>query len=204
MTPGIQQPVASRHSPHRGFTLIELLLVMSLVGILSSFVLPSIISISHGANLNAAGQMVADQLALARQEAVSKNRDMEVRFYRLADGGAASWRALQLLRIEQSGTGAITVASSRLCTLPKGIEIADDTLSPLISSSSRSGTAALPAQGSVAYRAFRFRADGSLEATAGNHHYLTLVSAADSANPPANYYTIQISPLTGKVSVFRP
>ena len=187
-----------------GFTLIELLVVIAILGILMTLVIPAITSLSRGSNLNLAGQMIADQLALARQEAVTRNRDIEVRFYQLTSGLSPGWRAIQLLRIEQTPSGPVTVASSRISVIPEGIVMADNALSPLISASLRSGTTTLPAYGETAYRAVRFRANGSLETSVGDNNYITLFNATDSGNPPANYYTIQINSLTGKVSIFRP
>lgn len=187
-----------------GFSLIELLTVIAILGILASLIVPAVGSISRGANLNRGGQMISDQLALARQEAVTRNRDVEVRFYQLTNGISTGWRGIQLFRIEQTPTGPVTNASSRISVVPEGIVMASNSLSPLITSSPASGTVHLPTYGATVFRAFRFRGNGSLETSVGTNNYVTLYNAIDKASPPANYYTIQINPLTGKASVFRP
>jgi len=188
----------------KGFSLIELLTVIAILAILATLIVPAVTSISRGSNLNRGGQIVSDQLALARQEAVSKNRDVEVRFYEFTTGLSPGWRGMQLWRVEQTPTGPVTNASSRVSVMPEGIVMASNNLSPLIMASPLSGSATLPAYGATPYRAFRFRANGALETGVGINNYVTLVNATDTGNPPANYYTIQINPLTGKASVFRP
>jgi len=185
------------------FSLIELLTVVAILGIMATLVIPAVGSILRGSNLNRGGQMISDQLFMARQEAVSKNRDVEVRFYNLTNGMFPGWRGIQLWRIEQTPTGPVTNSSSRVTVLPDGIVMASNSLSPLITASS-GGTETHAVYGTMAYKAFRFRADGSLETSVGTNNYVTLQNASDTGNPPANYYTIQINPLTGKSGVFRP
>ena len=191
-----------------GFTLVELLVVMTIIVILSTLSLPAFTTIIRGSTLTRAGQLISDQFALARQEAVTQNRDVQVRFYNLTSGVSTGWRGIQLLRIDQTPTGTGTTALSRVAVIPDGIVITTNldstnhSLSPLITGSN---PVTLPGYGSASYSFFRFRANGSLENSVGaTENYITLVNATGSGNPPANYYTIQINPLTGKTSVFRP
>jgi len=187
------------------FSLIELLTVIAILGILSTLLVPAISSISRGSNLNRAGQMIADELALARQEAVTKNRDVEVRFYELTNGLSPGWRAVRRWRVDQTPTGPVTNASSRLIVIPEGIVMATkNDLSPLVTSNTVTGTETHPSYGSVKYSSFRFRGNGSLKTSVDTNTYVTLVNAPDSEARPANFYTLQINPLTGKVSIFRP
>jgi prepilin-type N-terminal cleavage/methylation domain-containing protein len=73
-------------SSHRvGFSLVELLVVIAILVLLATVSLPAFNSITRGSNLQRAGQMIGDQFALARQEAVARNRDVIVQFYETTD-----------------------------------------------------------------------------------------------------------------------
>ena len=189
---------------HGAFSLVELLIVVAIIILLASAVIPATSNVLKGANLNRAGQMVSDQLSVARQEAVSRNQDVEVRFYNITNGLAGGWRALRTMRIEQTPTGPVTNALGRLVTLPDSTIISvSGNLSPLISDAT-SRSEALGAYGQVPYRALKFRPNGSLEVGVGTNNYLTLVDRIETSESPANYYTIQINSLSGKTTVFRP
>ena len=186
-----------------GFSLVELLTVMGIICLLAIFTVPAISSILRGSNLNRAGQMIEDQFSSARQIAVSKNRDIEVRFYYMTNGMFSGWRGLQLWLIEQTPAGPATNMFGRVKVIPDGILMSTN-LSPLITASPLNSSVTLPSLGPTPYRGFRFRASGSLENSVGDQNYVTLVNALDLGSPPKNYYTIQINPLTGKASVYRP
>lgn len=189
----------------RGFSLIELLTVVCIIIILMAVALPAFNSITAGSNLNRAGQLVSDQISLARQEATSKNRDVQVVFYNLTDGPTKGWRGIKLMRVDQTPTGATANSASRFFQIPEGVIISSNaTYSPLLKAGS-TGTTNLPNIGSVQYASFRFRANGSLESGVSSaNNFLTLQNVNDKSEPPVNYYTIQVDALTGKVSVYRP
>jgi uncharacterized protein (TIGR02596 family) len=178
-------------SPRSGFSLVELLVVIAILVLLAAVSLPAFNSVTRGSNLQRAGQMIGDQFALARQEAVARNRDVMVQFYETTDVINPGWRQVQILRVEQSATGEVhDVQVSRKLTLPDGIVIATNhSLSPLLGSS---GAVRFRASGSVA---------GSLSPT---NNYLTLISAGDDDNPPKNFLTLQLNPLTGKAAHYQP
>lgn len=194
----------SRIENSRGFSLIELLVVMAIMMLLLSLAAPAFTSIAMGSNLNRGGQIVADQIKLARQEAVSKNREVEVWFLNLAEGTTPGWRGMLLVRVEENGT---RVPAGRITTVPEGILIstnstANGSLSPLLMATN-SITTNFSTFGNLTYRAFRFRANGSASAL-GTNNFLTLQQAAAPGSPPPNYYTIQVNPVTGKVTTYRP
>ena len=187
-----------------GFSLTELLVVIAILGILAVVALPATSSMMRSANLNRGGQIISDQFSLARQEAVSKNQDVEVRFYQLNNAMASGWRALRIVRIETTPNGPVTNAVGRLVTLPDSVVISTtNNLSPLITEAVAQNET-LASYGSVPYRAFRFRPHGGLEVGVGSNNFVTVVNRQDTASPPTTFYTIQLNPLSGKATVYRP
>lgn len=191
----------------RGFSLTELLVVMAILGFFVVVAMPSFRTVFVGSNLNRAGQMIGDQMALARQEAVTKNREVRVHFYKIKTGNTEHYRAMQVWRVEPTETGTTTLPVSRLVVIPEGVIISPgNDLSPLLTAdTSLVGTTTLSAFGNTSYVGYRYRADGSTDTSVTvSNDYLTLQNANATGTPPANYYTIQIDPLVGKVTVYRP
>src|SRR4051812_5888291 len=61
-----------------GFTLIEMLTVMAIVTVLIALVVPAVAPLLRSSNMNSAASMLSDEMNLARQMALSQNRDIEV------------------------------------------------------------------------------------------------------------------------------
>ena len=77
---------STAHAPaSRAFSLVELLVVIAVIAIVAGFAVPAVTTMLRGSQLTQGSQMVVDQIALARQTALSKNRSIEVRFYKYAD-----------------------------------------------------------------------------------------------------------------------
>jgi uncharacterized protein (TIGR02596 family) len=198
-------PRRPAHAP--GFTLLEMLVVIGIMMILVGAAVPVLNSVIAGSNMERAGQMVSDAIALARQEAVTKNRETQVAFLKYPqDGEAEAWRGIQVWRIDEGPTGPVRKPVSRVYTLPAPLVITEDaTLSPLLAhGAALSGGAPVPEKGDVPYKAFRFRANGAVDSSMAGQNYLTIVNLRQTGTPPANYYTLQINPVTGNTSVIRP
>jgi len=181
-----------------GFSLVEMLVVVSIIIILAVVTLPAFNSIAIGSNINRAGQILSDQMALARLTATTKNRDVEVRIFKIPGAQQDIWGGVQLWIAEQTASGSTNIPFGRLVALPDNIVI-DVSRSPLLNGIS--GSSPLPQYGSRDYCGFRFRANGSLGIGAsGFDNYLTVIR--DGA--PDNFYTIQVNPVTGKTTVYRP
>lgn len=95
------------------FTLIELLIVVVIIGIIAGFGIPAMSGLMRGSALTQAAGQLTDNVALARQHAITKNRAVEVRFYRYGDPeqpgesgndpSTGQFRAFQYFEINESG-----------------------------------------------------------------------------------------------------
>jgi len=147
--------------------------------------------------------LIADQFALARQEATGRNHDVQVRIIWLADG----CRALQLWVPSVSDiTRFVPLASMK--TLPDGIVIAtSEEMSPLITHAPIAQTQGEFSRSTLSYCGFRFRAGGGTDlGFHSTNNFLSVVYAKDGAvsRPPSNYGAVQVDSLTGRVNTFRP
>ena len=114
---------ASRRS---AFSLVELLVVVAVIAIVVGFAVPAANNLLRGSQLTQGAQTMGDQLAFARQTALSRNRQIEVRFYRYADletpgeisTDKLTWQfhAFQLFEITENGAA---LPINKMQRLPK-------------------------------------------------------------------------------------
>ena len=216
------------------FSLIELVVVIAIIAIIATFTVPAATTILRGSAITQASQTLSDQISLARQMALSKNRAVEVRFYQYADPEApgetltspttGQWRGIQLFEVLESG---VAVPLDKAQPLPISVVMnpgttAAGTLSSLIKCAAPNTPKITAAAASdpelprgVArkynYVAFRFLQDGSTNlspAQAGGWfvtiHNLTPPVDPSATKPPANFFTLQIDPVSGSIKGFRP
>lgn len=197
--------LTSKRIKAKAFALIELVLVLGILAILISLAVPGLNSVLRASNLNRAGTLVKGSLNLARQEAVSKNKSTEVRFYKISDKGGSRWRGIQLWRVNQTQTGEQHIPINQMKLLPEGV-IINENLSPLLMADpSVSGEVNTSNFGKASYTGFRFAASGSVKGNLNSsNNYITVSQNFDSGSEPVNFYTLQISPITGRVSLYRP
>jgi len=193
------------HSP--AFTLVELLVVVALVAFLMAVALPAITNVMKGATLTRAGQLVADHLALARQEASGKNREVQVRFV-WKDGSPAGYRGVQLWATDPRNIREYRPIT-RIAWMPDGTLISPAAgLSPLLDHPTIPETnGEFPGRGLTKYCGFRFRSGGGTDLTFNSTaNFLTVVPDRDSArtDAPANYTVVQVDPVNGRVRTYRP
>lgn len=206
MIPLLKKRNSFRHPPRtarRGFTLLELLVVIAIMAIMLVLVLPGVGSILQANDLSSAGKLVSDQFALARQEAMARNRQVEIRFIQTTN---SDFRALQLWMQKPGANNFVPL--QRVAFLSPRVAISTF-LSPLLSdpNATMAGTTNFGGSlGNAAYRALAFRANGAPNASlSASNNFLTIVGERDATNPsPSNYSAIQIIPENGRVHSFRP
>jgi uncharacterized protein (TIGR02596 family) len=191
----------------RGFTLVELLVVLVIMAILGALVMSSP-NLWRSTNVTVAGNQLMEDLAFARELAVSSNEPTEVWFLRPTGGTLFS--ASQIYQVDQTG---IWSPYGGVHHLPGNIGAdSGTTLSSLFAASNKKvwssqAQASIPGYGtSYDAWAIRFMPDGSL-GTAAKNLFLTLhdISLGDQLTTlPANYSLINIDYVTGAATLYRP
>ncbi len=194
------QTHAARVGCSGGFSLVELLVAIAIIGLLAALTVPALTSVMQSSDLTRGGQLVADQVNLGRQTASSQNAVIELRFIKVP--GRKGYAATQLWRADDSGQMS---PSRRVVNLPQSVTIADNTLSPAIASLP---TGSMTFNGSSTdYRALQIRPTGEITPIVDMKSLvLTIVPEVFAANTtlPANYFLVQINPVTGTPLVYRP
>jgi uncharacterized protein (TIGR02596 family) len=214
-----------------GFSLIELLVVCAVIGVIAGFAVPAVVTMVRGTQLTQGSQLISDQIALARQTAISRNRSIEVRIYRYSDPEVpgedpkkpedGKFRSFQIFELLENGAALPLNKAQRL---PATVVMNKGEIStllnhlPLQKASASSGDpelAVLPADSggrwNYLYVSFRFRPDGSTDlpitGPSNGRWYVTLhgnESPEELSKPPANYFTLQIDPVSGATKSYRP
>ena len=195
----------------QAFSLLELLAVLLILSIAAVLVLPAFNTTKNANDLTNASQLASAHFSQARQAAIARNRNVEVRLYKFLRMGQERYRAFQIfIDSDSNGTWRPT---GRLENLPQGICFdSGAALSPLISTSTEldgiQSKVTLPGISSYRYVRFTFRPDGSV--VLDQSQPSTFLTLLDVRTPkevnklPANYSMIQIFTARGALRVYRP
>jgi uncharacterized protein (TIGR02596 family) len=199
-------------SARRGYTLLELLAVMAIMALLLAMLVPSMAGINESNNIIRGGQLLADQVGLARQVASARNITVEVRCIKIPIRSQYGYTAIQLW----TPGGASSIPVSRMQTLPDGIAISQDTttVSSLFANYVLNGTmpAGSPSVGDN-YVSFTINPSGmvgpmSTTSVAPNMTALNIgvmpARFAQNTTLPVNYMLVQLNPITGAAITYRP
>ena len=199
------------------FSLVELLVVIVIIGIIGSFAVPAVGQLLKGSALTQAANILTDQTAAARQQALTRNRSVEVRFFSFVDPEQVGettpyFRAIQYFEIADGG---IPNPTGRYVRFPNTVIMnPDPTLSSMLSDTPTSPNTNDPdlprgVGRKYTYVSFRFQPDGatSLPATSLSFitvHLLNDLGRATASNPPPNFFTWMIDPVSGSSKIMRP
>ncbi len=230
-----------KHRQRAAFSLVELLVVIAIIAIIGTFAVPAVQGVLKGTALTTASSTLVDQMSLARQHAISKNRSVEVRLYRFvdpetpgddiatADQPAGKFRALQYFEIGDAGK---ILPVGKFQRLPDSIMMnASEKLSTLLGEEPAKIVTADKLDKTVDpelprgvglkydYRAFHFLPDGTTDLpplgttgkdSSGGRWYITIHAINDqprtkgNTEPPPNFFTWMIDPVSGTSKSFRP
>ena len=200
-----------------GFSLIELLTVLVVLAIITAIAAPSFLGASGDLSLIDAGNRVTADLNLARQEAMTHNQTVQVRFYADSRNNHLYDTVAHVLPLPTTGYQWL----DRPVLLPQGTAFytaGGPTYSPLITAT---GTASSPFSVSAdsdpatpqrlqndSYVYFDFRADGSTDIGSQGSVSAWCVTIyptnKGTTAAPVNYVTILVDPATGAVRSYQP
>lgn len=204
----------------QGFSLVEILAVLTIIVLAVALGTFSVKNTMRSVDLSASVTTISDALNLARQTALSSNRPVEVRFYKIpprdqpvsVSPNGFVYRAIALYTVSDNGP----VQAGKLFYLNGNVQLADtQTFGPLLyfTPAAQSPLRSLDPSGTIKfdYRYFLFHSDGSTSLdpqTPGAdtwHSMLYDPRQAPSGNqPPKNYITVQVDPSTGRSETFQP
>lgn len=205
----------------RGFSLIEMITVIAVIGLIVAITAPMLFSTLKANRLSAAGEELINRISLAQQMAVSRNHEVELRFYEYVDpedaGSAPQYRATLIVKpiVDPSVSGAEPVPLGEISRLRNGIVVGNsNTLSPILADAQRPSQPDNDLDDNViqgvtaTFKSIRFRPDGTCDLTSvPADSYITVVEERDIGSGgavPNNFFAIQIDPYTSRCTTYRP
>jgi uncharacterized protein (TIGR02596 family) len=196
----------------RAFSIVELLVVIAIISILMALTVPAVSSLIENTNVTRGAQLVESQIQLARQLASSRNRPVEVRLIKVPAQSADGVSAIQLWQMDPpSGANAAQARPlTRAEMLPTAICISEDATAASRLFAKCGFTNSIPSGSPLSgssYAAFQIFPSGLLSPYVDMQTaYVTVLPTrnAKETSLPRNYAIIQINPMTGTPSTYRP
>ena len=189
-------------SRRKAFNLIELLVVIAIMGILMVMIIPAVSGIGKGYRITAGAQALIDQLNRARQEALSRNRMVEVQFLRAQRNGTTNYSATRLVTLDATN-GSAQATTNRMVWLPDGVAIGTNGSMTSTGDLKTVTSLSIPGGGTASALTFSFRPNGTTDLSTNVHWTIVDENQASSSSPP-NFATIQLDSRTGRPRLFRP
>lgn len=195
-------------SSHRAFTLIEVLAVLGIVAILMAGAAPVLFSAIKANRLTSAAGVVTAKLNEVQGLALTFASDFEVRLISAAGDPLNSPDGLQVFALPDpsaSGSGEGWRPVGALEPLPDGVAFSrNERFSSVLRASASPGADSPSHRRTLA--TIRFFPDGSTSLPESENWFVTVVenSQRDTDNLPANFATVQIDPVTGRLETYRP
>lgn len=209
------------------FTLIEILIVVTIIAILTTITIGAASSSINSLRMKQAISSVTGIIARARQQAMSTNKEIYVRIYKMADErGVVGWRAMEfgiaLVITDPAATGYVDPSSpgfkntfqriAPMERLPQGFVFHPSTTYSTILDSTNtalvSGTEAAPEGGTRDYVSFLCLPEGRCTLPVSSSWTLTIANEQDllktKTGLPANFTTLQMEPRTTRMWTYRP
>jgi len=209
-----------RRNRRTAFSLVEMLAVIAVIGLIAATTAPMLFSTMKANRLSAAGEEIVNRISYAQQLAVSRNHEIELRFYHYVDpedpASKDHYRATLIAQPapDPEAPGKVeTIVLSDLSFLRNGIVVANsETLSPIFTEVERTDTADADRRiiaSNASYKTIRFFPDGSCDLTVKiNESYLTVVEERDleisGGGIPKNFFAIQVDHYTSRSTTYRP
>lgn len=189
-----------------GYSLVEILVVIAVAAILGVLAIQAFNAVSQAANISRAATQILGVISIAKQRATSENQTAVIRILGDSDG------IYQAFQIYERGENGDLTAIERAVFLPTGTCLATN---PAISSvfslprfTSGSNDPVVPGfSGNYRFIEFEVRPTGRFGLEIDQQWFVTVIGGdADpgASTPPANFATIQIDPVNGGTTLYRP
>lgn len=177
-------------------SLLELLVVIGIVMLLLGLIVPSVSGVQAAYRLSMTGQLMEDQMKLARKLAIARNRPVIFSLCKSED------EKFDLVLLHQVQPDESLEMLTRPLRLPEGFSVAEG--------APWSSLLTLPAENvsfkskSLECRQIEFRPSGATDLAPSNSWFLTLFDSEKSATPKDNFITLVLDPLTGTTTSHQP
>lgn len=196
----------------RGFSLVEMIVVTAIIAMMFAFAVPYTLGVLQAANLTSAGDTLMQKIAFAQQRALTSNQPVALDFYLYTKDEIKGCHAIQLASYDPV-TSQTTALEPPIYWGDQNAILLEGTLSPMFDAAQTSTTGQAvqnPFQSlGATFHRIIFYPNGSTSLRVPlRTAYVTLISTKnykpDLSDPPPNYYTIQVDPVTGRGHSYRP